>query len=84
MPRRFFISPETIIADTATLGGPEAHHILHVLRLKKGAHVELFDGSGNLYDAEITDIHHGKIILAIVSATTSPRQRPELHLAPPF
>lgn len=82
MPRRFFISPETIIDDTATLGGPEAHHILHVLRLKKGAHVELFDGTGSLYGAEITDIDHGKIILAIVSATKSPRQRAELHLAP--
>lgn len=82
MPRRFFISPETIINDTATLQGQEAHHLLHVLRLKKGTQVELFDGTGNLYAAEITGTVRGKIFLTIISARTAPRQRPELHLAP--
>lgn len=82
MPRRFFISPERIINDAATIEGAEAHHILHVLRLKKGTHIELFDGAGNLYDAEITGIERGKIFLAMASTTVSPRQRPELHLAP--
>ncbi|MEJ2690742.1 MAG: RsmE family RNA methyltransferase [Deltaproteobacteria bacterium] len=82
MPRRFFITPETINADTATLEGPEAHHVLNVLRLKKGALIELFDGTGNLYQAEITATGRGKISLTIVSTASIPRKRPELHLAP--
>lgn len=82
MPRRFFISPERIINDTVTIEGPEAHHLRHVLRLKKGAHLELFDGTGNLYGAEITGFARSKAFLAIVSTKTSPRQKPQLHLAP--
>jgi 16S rRNA (uracil1498-N3)-methyltransferase len=82
MPRRFFITQESINADTATLEGPEAHHILNVLRLKRGAPIELFDGTGNLYRAEITATGRGKISLTIVSMASIPRQRPELHLAP--
>jgi 16S rRNA (uracil1498-N3)-methyltransferase len=81
MPR-FFIAPETIKAETATLEGAEAHHVLNVLRLKKGAHIELFDGTGNLYRAEITATNRDKISLTIVTTNSSPRQRPELHLAP--
>lgn len=82
MPRRFFIAPETIKAETAVLEGTEAHHILNVLRLKKGAQIELFDGTGNLYQGAITAIDRGKIFLSIASTTTIPRQSPELHLAP--
>lgn len=81
MPRRFFISPDAIISDVATLEGPEVHHLLHVLRLKEGTRVELFDGSGNLYEAEITTVCRDKLILAILSAEPSPRPKPELHLA---
>ena len=82
MPRRFFISPEAIAADSATLTGPEAHHILHVLRLKEGAILELFDGSGKLCNAQITGVGRDKVILRIVSTSMASKPKPELHLAP--
>jgi 16S rRNA (uracil1498-N3)-methyltransferase len=84
MPRIFFISPEAIDADAAILDGPEAHHILHVLRLKKGSRIELFDGTGYLYSAVIKDISRDKIFLTLLSSISSLRPKPELHLATPL
>lgn len=45
MPRRFFVTgPLTV--GRRTLGGPEAHHLVHVLRMGVGQTVTLFDGCG--------------------------------------
>ncbi len=44
MADRFFTSD--LSTATATLSGPEAHHALHVLRLKVGDDIRLFDGAG--------------------------------------
>lgn len=82
MPCRFYIPPEAIETNEASLDGPEAHHILHVMRLKKGASIELFDGTGNLYDAEISAISRDKLSLVIHAVTHVPPLKPELHLAP--
>jgi 16S rRNA (uracil1498-N3)-methyltransferase len=45
MSERFF-SAEPIAADLVTLGGAEAHHLLHVMRAVVGDSVTLFDDSG--------------------------------------
>lgn len=82
MPRRFYIAPETIKSNTVILDGPEAHHILHVLRLKKGAGIELFDGTGNLYAVEISNTSRDNLSLIIRNATRVLPSKPELHLAP--
>lgn len=42
-----FFTPAGFASDSAELTGPEAHHLLHVLRLGVGHEVELFDGRGN-------------------------------------
>ena len=52
--RRFFINPEDITDSNAIITGEEAHHMLHVLRLKTGKEIELVDGTGNIYKAAIT------------------------------
>lgn len=44
MADRFFC-PD-LSKTTATISGPEAHHALHVLRLKVGDQIRLFDGAG--------------------------------------
>jgi 16S rRNA (uracil1498-N3)-methyltransferase len=51
---RFYVSPETIGESVITLEPSEAHHALHVCRLKPGAPVSVFDGRGNLAEGEIT------------------------------
>ena len=50
MSDRYFVE-SPIQADRATLVGPEAHHLLHVMRAGPGDAVVLFDGSGAEFDA---------------------------------
>ena len=61
--RRFFIQP-TLDFDTQdiTLDKDESRHITKVLRLKPGVVIELYDGTGFLYQAAI--INTGKIVSA--------------------
>ena len=46
MSDRYFVD-EPISADRVTLSGPEAHHLIHVMRAAPGTRVTLFDGSGD-------------------------------------
>lgn len=55
MPR-FFISSQAIVRGRAQLSGSEFHHLRHVLRLDRGAHVSLYDESGATYHGEILRI----------------------------
>lgn len=52
MPR-FFVPPENIRGDTATVGGAEAHHMTRVLRLGPGDIITLLDGQGSAYRCRI-------------------------------
>jgi len=45
--RRLFVDPGALSRDVVTIDGPEAHHALHVLRMKPGDRVSLFDGLGH-------------------------------------
>ena len=50
MSDRFFAS-HPIAGDHLTLDGPEAHHLLHVMRAVAGTEVTLFDNSAAEFDA---------------------------------
>jgi 16S rRNA (uracil1498-N3)-methyltransferase len=52
MTQRYF-SQTPLSGDRALLAGPEAHHLLHVMRAKPGDRVVLFDGSGAEFDAMV-------------------------------
>jgi len=43
---RFYLPPKACRADPLLLCGPEAHHALHVLRLRPGQEVLVLDGAG--------------------------------------
>ena len=60
---RFYSNP--ISEPTTELAGTEAHHLASVLRLKAGDKVELFDGTGMLATASITEIVKHKVTLKI-------------------
>ena len=49
-------SGETAYPVAVTLEGDEAHHLIHVMRVKEGEPLILFDGSGAEFDAEITQV----------------------------
>jgi 16S rRNA (uracil1498-N3)-methyltransferase len=50
-----------------TLDGPEAHHAVHVLRMRSGQSLELFDGAGGWTTGVVRDV--GKRALAIEIGT---------------
>ena len=54
--RRFFIQEKAIQGDTVILSGTEAHHMRSVLRLKSGDTIELFDGTGTIYQIELCKV----------------------------
>lgn len=54
MPHRFYVEG-SFAPDFLLLEGSEAHHLLHVLRLRVGDTVEVFNGTGAEADAVITN-----------------------------
>ena len=79
--RRFFLARLPAAGETASLPPAEAHHALHVLRLKSGAPVELFDGQGGSAEAAIASVSHGAVTVTVLRALP-PRRRqgPLIHL----
>jgi 16S rRNA (uracil1498-N3)-methyltransferase len=75
MSDRFFVEPP-VISNRAILAGAEAHHLLHVMRAKLGAHVTLFDGSGWQFDAVVERTGRGEVELAIAGRQEIDREAP--------
>jgi 16S rRNA (uracil1498-N3)-methyltransferase len=51
--RRFFIPQDSIRDGMAILPADQAHHLRHVLRIRNGEAVEIFDGKGCGYVGEV-------------------------------
>ncbi|MBU0946183.1 MAG: 16S rRNA (uracil(1498)-N(3))-methyltransferase [Proteobacteria bacterium] len=54
--RRFFLSPDIEVSHEVLLSKAESHHLTKVLRLPVGMPLQLFDGRGNVHDAEIVSM----------------------------
>src|SRR6185369_9928312 len=68
---RFYLPPEDCKGTTFQLTGREAHHALHVLRLRRGDEAVVLDGAGNEMTCEVRDA--GKNIhLAVVKRNSHP------------
>lgn len=59
----------------------EAHHALHVLRLRIGAKIELFDGKGNSAAAEVTQTTRSDVFVLADAPQLQPLPNPRVHLA---
>jgi 16S rRNA (uracil1498-N3)-methyltransferase len=75
MSDRYFVE-SPIQTDRATLTGPEAHHLLHVMRAKPGAEVVLFDSSGAEFDAVVERTTRAEVELAVRSRREVDRELP--------
>jgi 16S rRNA (uracil1498-N3)-methyltransferase len=60
--KRFYAPPDSIHEGIATLPRGQAHHLRHVLRIKSGEVVEIFDGSGNGYLGEVVLQDSGVVV----------------------
>ena len=75
MPDRYFVD-EPISANRVTLAGPEAHHLIHVMRATAGTRVTLFDGGGDEFSAAIERVGRSEVELSIVSRESIDRELP--------
>jgi 16S rRNA (uracil1498-N3)-methyltransferase len=69
---RFFIPPENCRGESLRLDGREAHHALHVLRLKHGDHVTVLDGAGNTFLCEVVNVAKDSLTLAVREKKSAP------------
>ncbi|QIL39874.1 16S rRNA (uracil(1498)-N(3))-methyltransferase [Pedobacter sp. HDW13] len=76
-----FYTPD-ITQNTYTLNEEESKHCVRVLRLTVGAIVNLVDGKGGFYTAEITSDNPKKVSLSILKVETEYHKRNHyLHIA---
>lgn len=73
MSHRYFVD-RPITQEAATLTGPEAHHLLHVMRAKPGDEVVLFDNSGDEFPARVATLRRAEADLAIIERQTVDRE----------
>ena len=62
---RFYLPPERCAGETLLLDGREAHHALHVLRLKRGELVTVLDGIGNELMCAVEDCGRNAVMLSV-------------------
>jgi len=73
MADRFYLSTPPV-GSRATLEGPEAHHLLHVMRAREGDGVTLFDGSGTEMSARIEQCGRAEVVLEVIESRSINRE----------
>jgi 16S rRNA (uracil1498-N3)-methyltransferase len=75
MPRRrFFVPGDRILDQTATLPPDRSHHLTHVLRIRSGHEIEIFDGQGSAYCGTV-EISGGEVRVTRLTPLTSGDRR---------
>jgi 16S rRNA (uracil1498-N3)-methyltransferase len=69
---RFYLPPAQCQNKTLFLGGREAHHAIHVLRVRRGEHVTVLDGAGREFLCAVQDYDRDKVGLALAEVRTHP------------
>jgi len=54
--RCFYVPKEQISDNQVKILGSELHHLIDVLRLRKGDEITVLDGEGGIYDVQLTSI----------------------------
>ena len=62
---QFFVEPEQIGPEWATITGPDVNHIRNVLRMRPGEAVRISDGKGSCYDGTIDTLQSDEIIVRL-------------------
>ena len=79
---RFLASDLDPIAGSASLSADEAHHLIHVLRLRFGDEISVFDGSGREFRARIERVtRDGAHLLLLEEISAAPEPAVRLTLA---
>ena len=69
---RFYLPPESCRDHPLRLAGREAHHALHVLRLKRGERVTVLDGAGHEFLCDVENAAKDSLSLAVKETNFTP------------
>jgi 16S rRNA (uracil1498-N3)-methyltransferase len=69
---RFHLPPAECVGDVFTLSAREAHHALHVLRLRAGDRVVVLDGAGHEFHCQLIDSSRRGAALRVIEQRTPP------------
>ena len=73
---RLFLPPGGAVGDPAVLvRGERFHYLVHVLRLREGDALEVFDGRGTSRPAEVVRLQEDRAELCLGAARVAPRSR---------
>jgi 16S rRNA (uracil1498-N3)-methyltransferase len=78
--RRFLVDALPGVGERVSLAPGPAHHLLQVVRTKRGARVELFDGSGRTATARLVAVEGATPILELEEEPRLARPTHPLHL----
>jgi len=86
MADRYFVQDPIPFGGTTErklfLAGQEAHHLIHVMRVRPGVDVTLFDGSGAEFSARVERVDRREVELVVLSRQQIDRELPlEVTLA---
>lgn len=73
---RFFVEERLRAGASCALGEDAAHHALHVLRLRAGDEIALFDGRGGEYSARVASIERRRVLLDVLAHRAIERESP--------
>ena len=69
---RFYLPPEHCTASTLRIEGREAHHALHVLRVKRCQPVVVLDGAGHEFLCDVAEASRNAVTLRITQKNSIP------------
>ncbi len=79
MPR-FFLPPEQCHEASLTLTGREAHHALHVLRIRQGQRITVLNGAGTELLCDVQDCQRDEVTLTVTEKRASPPRACQITL----
>lgn len=68
----FYLSPSHCRSATLLLTGREAHHALHVLRIRCGEPVTVLDGEGQKCECEVQEMARDQVALTVLARLSVP------------
>lgn len=77
----FYIDPATSGESPIRLDGAEAHHALHVVRVRPGDEVTCFDGLGTQITGRIASVERASLLIEPEQVTDAPEPSIQLTLA---
>lgn len=78
--RNFFLGPNSVSGDTATITGELYRHMARVLRLKQGSEVKLTDDSGRQLCGVIEEVGAKSLTVRITATEQEPEQEQGLRI----